>query len=324
VAVKPGAVLDLSGGGELLGAGFVTGRGGSTDARFNPLLQYGANSGFTLPGLATNPVYAIVPGMQSNFAPMGGEHGAVDPAIGRQITIGNGVPGLPAGTYTLMPSTYALMPGAFRVEINGLAGQGALTAAQAMRNGSWAAAGTLSIAGTDVRDSLASQLIVTPQCIAQLFAIQRTGFTAFCLGRRARLGVPRPMLPVDARTLHLNLQPGAGIDAFRFEGEGRFNAAAGGYGGTLAVTVANGSGKAYIEIVGSGQAATAGFAGISLDADTLNNIGASRMVIGGMASVLYGQGRQYRELCDTRGASAFAFRRAVVGTGSVPDCRRRF
>ena len=60
----PGSLLDLRGGGELRGAGFVSGRGGSTDARMSPLMQVGPQGGFTLPSLATNPVYAIVPGIQ--------------------------------------------------------------------------------------------------------------------------------------------------------------------------------------------------------------------------------------------------------------------
>jgi len=115
--VQSGAVIDLSGGGDLRGAGFVSGRGGSTDARFNPLVRNAADGTFSLPGLASNPVYAIVPGNQSSYAPMLAEAGAVDPRIGQQITIGAGVPGLAAGTYTLLPSTFALMPGAFRVEI---------------------------------------------------------------------------------------------------------------------------------------------------------------------------------------------------------------
>ena len=97
---------------------------GSTDARFHPLVQQD-NDGFRLPELSSNPVYAIVPGHQAVSAPLGGEAGAIQPLVGQQVTIGDGVPGLAAGTYTLLPSTYALLPGAFRVEINGLAGQGA-------------------------------------------------------------------------------------------------------------------------------------------------------------------------------------------------------
>ena len=64
VQVGDNALVDLSGGGQLLGAGFISGRGGSTDARFNPLVQTNPQGGFTLPGLSTNPVYALVPGAQ--------------------------------------------------------------------------------------------------------------------------------------------------------------------------------------------------------------------------------------------------------------------
>ncbi|VVD78099.1 Heme/hemopexin-binding protein [Pandoraea iniqua] len=291
ITVDSGAVLDLSGGGELTGAGFVSGRGGSTDARFYPLVQVGPNGGLTLPDLKTNPVYAIVPGTQSGYAPSSGG-GAADPAIGRQITIGAGVPGLPAGTYTLMPSTYALLPGAFRVEINARAGQGAGGAALAMRNGSWSASGTLSVAGTGTHDSLASQIILTPAKVLRTYSqYNETGFTAFSLADAARRGIPRPGLPADAKTLQLTLQQGAGANAFRFDGIGRFAPAAGGYGGTVSVVVPNVGQKQAIEIVAA--QATAGFAGVTLRADSLNNIGAARMVIGGMTTTTYGQGGNY-------------------------------
>ncbi|MGV8546656.1 hypothetical protein ACV35P_33445, partial [Pseudomonas aeruginosa] len=142
------------------GAGFISVRGGSTDARFHPLVQQDYD-GFRLPELSSNPVYAIVPGHQSVSAPLGGEAGAIQPLVGQQVTIGDGVPGLAGGTYTFLPSTYALLPGAFRVEINGLAGQGAPMATQGLRTGSWAPSGRLLIAGPSVRDSLSRQVLLT-------------------------------------------------------------------------------------------------------------------------------------------------------------------
>ena len=96
----PGSRIDLSGGGELLGAAFVSGRGGSSDARYTPLMRIDpAGGGFSLPGLATNPVYAVVPGAQATVAPTAAEGRRGAPLIGRQIQIGAGVPGLSAGTY---------------------------------------------------------------------------------------------------------------------------------------------------------------------------------------------------------------------------------
>ena len=294
VDVRPGALLDLSGGGELTGAGFIAGRGGSTDARYHPLAQVGANGGFVLPGLATNPVYAIVPGVQAPQAPTGGEKAAADPAIGRQVTLGGGVPGLPAGTYTLMPSTYALLPGAFRVELNGLAGQGgAGTLAQPLRNGSWAAPGTLSIAGTDIRAPLASQLILTPAKVLRTYSqYNETGYAAYALADAQTRGIPRALLPADAKTLKLTLAQGGGPDTFQFRGTGKFAAAEGGYGGTV-VLMSNDNSAGVIEILADGAAATSGTGQVSVRASSLNNIGAARMMLGNAPSVAYGQGGNY-------------------------------
>jgi filamentous hemagglutinin family protein len=284
--VQAGAVLDLSGGGELTGTGFIGGRGGSTDARYHPLVRNAADGSFSLPGLATNPVYAIVPGVQAPQAPVAGERGAGDPMIGQQITLGQGVPGLPAGTYTLMPSTYALLPGAFRVELNGsAAAQATAMASSPLRNGSWSAAAQLSVARTAIGDTLFRQAILTPADVLRSYSqYDETSFNKFIVSDATRQGVPRAMAPVDARTLLLNLTSGAGADALHFDGIGRFDAAPGGYGGTVAA-IGN-----PLEVVAGGAAATPGFKGVTLNADALNALGASRLMIGGLQYVLYGQG----------------------------------
>lgn len=288
VAVLPDATLDLSGGGELLGAGFISGRGGSTDARYNPLVQFGANGGFVLPGLSTNPVYAIVPGAQPGYAPVAAEGGATAPLVGQQITIGAGVPGLPAGTYTLMPSTYALMPGAFRVEINGLAGAGGGAGVIAMRNGSWSTAGQLSIINTGIRDSQASQVIITSADTLRRYSqYNEMSYAQFAVADAAKLGVPRALMPVDAKTLKLALDAGGGSDTFSFKGIGRFEAAPGGYGGTVAVTSRMPNGA--IQIVDANSPLTEAFNGVTVDAQSLNAMGAKRLLVGGLSMVLYGQ-----------------------------------
>ncbi|WP_300719459.1 filamentous haemagglutinin family protein, partial [Pseudomonas sp.] len=289
--VLPGATLDLSGGGELLGAGFISGRGGSTDARFNPLVQFGASSGFTLPGLATNPVYAIVPGVQAGYAPATGEAGASTPLVGQQITIGAGVPGLPAGTYTLMPSTYALKPGAFRVEINGLAGQGSDGSTTLMRNGSWSTAGQLSIINTGIHNSVNSQVILTSADTLRRYSqYNETSYAQFAMADAARLGVPRPMLEVDAKTLKLAFTGGAGKDTFTFDGIGKFEAAKGGYGGTVGVINLGGDTleSRYTQIVDANSSLEA-FEGLTLTAQSLNNLNAKRIFIGGLPQVEYGR-----------------------------------
>ncbi|VFR77593.1 Filamentous haemagglutinin family outer membrane protein associated with VreARI signalling system [plant metagenome] len=286
-SVEPEAILDLSGGGELLGAGFVSGRGGSTDARFNPLVRTAQGGGFELPSLAENPVYAIVPGSQTHQAPIAPEGGAVSPLVGQQITIGAGVPGLAAGTYTLMPSTYALMPGAFRVEIH----QGnpllAMQAgAHALRNGSWLTQGNVSIAGTGIKSGLLHPVTLTAVDVLRTYSEYNvTSYAEFAKTSALRLGVPNPMLPADSALLMLRLENGAPANALKMQGQALFQPAEGGRrGGAIVVSsMLNG-----IEIVA--DAATAGFSGVSVSARDLNALQAPTLWVGGIPYVEYGAG----------------------------------
>lgn len=287
IEVQDGALIDLSGGGDLRGAGFISGRGGSTDARFNPLVRNATDGSFSLPGLTSNPIYAIVPGNQGSYAPMLAEAGAVDPRIGQQVTIGAGVPGLAAGTYTLLPSTFALLPGAFRVEVNGQATPGATTAALQLRNGSWTSSGQMSIANTGLRDSLASQVILTSADVLRRYSqYNETTFTQFIRSDAARRGVPRALAPMDGKVLDLRLSTGGKQDtALQFAGRALFDAAEGGLVGTAAVR--GGYAGAEFEVLGTGHAPTQGFSGVSVYADTLNNLNAGRLTLGALPEVIY-------------------------------------
>lgn len=275
--VQDGALLDLRGGGELRGAGFLTGRGGSTDARMHALVQMAAEGGgFVLPGLATNPVYAIVPGVQQAAAPVAAEKGAGDPVVGRQISIGAGVPGLPAGTYTLLPSTYALLPGAFRVELNGLAASGAAFGSSTpMRNGSHSTAVRLGIAGTGIADVQTTQAIVSSgETLRQYAQYNETGYAQFGLDWAARDGLPRPQLERDARQLELQVSQSLSIG----QGVADFTPAKDGRGGTVVLNAGR------IEVLADGAAPTAGFDGVSVQGGMLNGLGAAGIVIGGAPS----------------------------------------
>ncbi len=288
IDVQPQALVDLSGGGELAGAGFISGRGGSTDARFNPLVQVGADGRFVLPGLGTNPVYAIVPGEQRAYAPPAGERDVRDPVIGQRITLDAGVPGLPAGTYTLLPSTYALLPGAFRVELNGLASAGKLTGSLAMRNGSWATSGGVSIANTGIADALSRQVILTSADVLRRYSqYNETGYAAFAKADAALKGVPRPMIEADGKTLRLKFTgTGDPASALSFNGRANFTPAKDGLAGSVGVF----STSYDLEVLAAGQAVTPGFNGLSLYDSALNGLKAPRLSIGVLPGVLYGQG----------------------------------
>ncbi|QHI97405.1 filamentous hemagglutinin N-terminal domain-containing protein [Xylophilus rhododendri] len=289
IDLQAGATVDLSGGGTLTGAGFLGGRGGSVDARLAPLMQRSAQGGgFVLPGLASNPVYAIVPGVQAGYAPISAENGAGAPALGRQITIGAGVPGLPAGTYTLLPSTYALLPGAFRVEINGLAASAAPGAATAMRNGSWSASARLGTANTGVRQTTPTQVLLTSADTLRHYAqYNEMAYADFAIAQAQLDGVPRPVLERDVGTLSLQFRgapntggPDSGAPALAFAASLLNKPAEAGRTGTVQLGSAN-----NYEILADGAAPTAGFDGVSVSAGALDAMGASRLLIGGaMAS----------------------------------------
>ncbi|TCL05858.1 filamentous haemagglutinin family protein [Sodalis ligni] len=296
IDVQSGAVLDLSGGGDIRGGGFVSGRGGSTDARNYPLVQIGENSGFVLPGLSSNPVYAIIPGVQVGAAPIAAESGAGTPRVGQQITLEVGVPGLPAGVYTLLPSTYALLPGAYRVELNGLAAKGSTQVATAMRNGSWTVSGKTSVVGTHIQDSVSSQFILTSADTLRHYSqYNETSLAQFLIADAARLGVPRSTLPADAGRLTLNLSTNrTDRPSFTFDGIGRYAAAEGGFGSIAAVLA-----HAPLEILADGAAPTAGFDGVSISGSALNDIGASSLRIGSAGSRAYGQGGNFISLANS-------------------------
>lgn len=101
VAFKPGARLDLSGGGDLAASEFLPGPGGSRDVL--------DNDGKT---------FAILPGYASNYAPVDPQN-QVDSGLqaGARVWLAGGK-GLAAGYYTLLPAQYALLPGAYSITLS--------------------------------------------------------------------------------------------------------------------------------------------------------------------------------------------------------------
>ncbi|WP_087725199.1 filamentous haemagglutinin family protein [Pandoraea sp. PE-S2T-3] len=309
INVDSGAVLDLSGGGSLTGAGFVSGRGGSVNVLNTPLVN--ANPTMTL-SKAGDKVYAIVPGYTSAYAPVSPENGAGDPAIGQRITIGDGVPGLPAGTYTLLPSNYALLPGAYRVEIGGT-GQNLPTSATAAGNGTYLVAGYAGIANTSVRSQLPSTLLVTPGTAVRKYSqFNEQSYSDFLTSQAAQFGGLAPMLPRDGKALDVVLTMPATPatiptgPVFTFDGTARFSAAPGGI-----------AGQAAVEQVGeiTTGTRTAGFAGVSVAAGDLTAMGAPRLSINGYPAFLSSTG--YFFFASTGGAPADLYVRDGVNLSAA-------
>ncbi len=277
IEAAPGSVLDLAGGGQLTGSAFVRGRGGSVDVLKYAMADANPGFGFSKPG---NAVYAIVPGFAGAYAP--NSRDAANPAYGQRVTIGAGVPGLPAGAYTLLPANFALLPGAFRVEV-GAPGAVDVASAAATRGGSWVTSGQLTLPGADPNAAPASPLLLTSGDVVRRHAqYNETSYDAFLRAQAARTGNPLPMLLADGRMLRLDLMSGAGrgaTPALAFNGVARFDAAPGSDGakGTLSVDVRNGG----LEILAPGQSPAMQGPGAAVSAISLNALSPGRMVLGG-------------------------------------------
>lgn len=99
VDMQQNAQLDLSAGGDMFAFEWVPGLGGSIDI------------------LAQPNTYAVIPTMRGEFAPRDLVYAGTSAPVGVGKTVFlSGVPGLPAGNYTLLPARYALVPGAFVVQ----------------------------------------------------------------------------------------------------------------------------------------------------------------------------------------------------------------
>lgn len=278
-----GAVIDLSGGGNLTGAGFISGRGGSIDVLTTPLVSANpANSPFSS---AKDAVYAILPGYASGYAPIIASNGAGNPAIGEQVTLGAGVPGLPAGTYTLLPSSYALQPGAYRIELGGSATVAG--APVSLGNGSYLADATLGFAHTAINGVLPVRAVLSSGTgVRDNSQYDETSYSDFQIAQAQTNGTIRPQLPEDGKVLQLTLgvSPQTGLTTFDYAGTARFGGDGGGLAGALVVTAlptVNGFTQTIPQIDVTGPGATPIVGDVSLPASSINAFQAPVLMIGG-------------------------------------------
>ena len=279
VTVASGAVLDLSGGGTLSGAGFVSGRGGSVNVLNTPLV----NANPTTPlSKASDKVYAIVPGYRSGYAPVAPENGAGDPLVGQQITVPSGVPGLPAGTYTLLPSNYALLPGAFRVELGGTT-MLPTAGANAIGNGTYATSAYTGIANTAISSSLPVMALITSGASVRSYSqYNEQNYSDFLIANTAQFGGVRPLLPADGKALQVTFEAPTSTtvsSALTFDGTTLFQAAPGGAAGQVLL-------QNVSEIYS--DPSTAAFTGSAVDANAINALGAPRLIVNGYAGIFDG------------------------------------
>lgn len=258
VQQQAGAVLDLSGGGQVKTYDFVPGPGGSQDILQN--------------------AFAVLPGFSAPVAPLDVYEGTAGLRVGEQVYL-SGVPGLAAGHYTLLPGHYALLPGGFAVQAQ--AGLRDMSAGSNVKNldGSYTVSGYRSNSADGRGDTRTSGFRVLPaDVIAKSSEFKQYNADDFFQAEAVRKGVSDPALPADAG--HLSIQVLAAKSAqmassISLQGETRLGAAQG-QRGTADVSAAN------LEVV-SYKASNGDNTGQSVQvlASELVGLGAESVLLGG-------------------------------------------
>ena len=296
VSVNSGAQLNLSGGGDLFAYEFIAGEGGSVDVLDQASL--------TNPSLAKGtPVYsyAIVPTLDSQFAPLDAQYAqnsSVGPDAvtsifglsGRSAQLGlnptiylSGVPGLPAGSYALLPAEYAQLPGAYAIQIV-TANSGIVPGSSvALSDGAYEVAGQLGVAGTGIRSSLTSTVLVAPSATVLGQSQYADSYAnTFFSAAAATAGTATPSLPADGGQLLLsasnslflngsvNLTAGSFVAGTSASGTSIVQQ---GQGGDVAITAQN------IDVVDANSVAS-GTGVLQLNVQQLDNLDAQTLIIG--------------------------------------------
>jgi filamentous hemagglutinin len=218
---SPAALIDESGGGDIYGAQFISGAGGSVDT------LNGTETFAILPSLGTH--YAPRdPLMQSSNPVLGSGAPPVDLKVGDQVYL-SGLPGLPAGYYTLLPGHYALLPGGYKltIAVNETTATG--LANVALPDGSYRVLGYRSVSNTALQDSLPSIFVVTPGSVVRtLSQFAETDARTFFPAQAVATSTIAPYLPQGAGYLIIDLAGNNG--GLVFQGVANFSALPGARG----------------------------------------------------------------------------------------------
>ncbi|MBV9570043.1 MAG: filamentous hemagglutinin family protein [Alphaproteobacteria bacterium] len=276
VSLESGATVDVSGGGDLFAYEFISGIGGSKDVldRFSTD-PYTSLNGYQYPD--GRQVYAIVPGLSNSIV------AAYDPIYsaqygdlyspqnaGQQVYL-QGIPGLAPGWYTLLPAKYAMLPGGMRIVENTRAVNLSMGRPGRLRDGSYVVSGYYGTAGTDSYQSTLTSFTVQSQNIFRKYSnIALTSANLKFAQDAAHNGQLPPRLPVDAGRLVL-----APARTLEVETELEATPGEGGRGSQVDV-----SGTDFDIVSALPDVLQDGT--IYLTADSLTNLNASSLLIGGV------------------------------------------
>ncbi|WP_374088456.1 filamentous haemagglutinin family protein [Methylomicrobium lacus] len=262
IALKDGAKVDLSGGGDLYAYEFIPGPGGSTDV-LNP-----NSAGFT-------EQFAIMPGLGNALTPF-------DPLEfpGSGLNVGDSVylsagSGVSAGWYTLLPAHYALLPGAYLVTPR--QGFRDLQPGQVQQDfaGATIVAGRYGDPSAGIQDVRWQGFAVEQGDIARTRSeFKDYSANTFFADKAAADGTAAPQLPKDAGSLSIDVRNSLVLGA-------ELAAAPGlnGLGGQVDISADR------LRVVGRREDAASSPAGtVSLFDEDLNNLNAPSLLLGGVRS----------------------------------------
>ncbi|MGO4702976.1 filamentous haemagglutinin family protein [Dyella sp. 2RAB6] len=272
LALDAGAGIDLSGGGHLQAAEWVSGTGGTRDVLAQYGTSYSGTAGTQVPQYADGrAIYAIVPGYRAPVAAYDAafaKQGGAGPAVGQTVYL-SGAPGLPAGYYTLLPARYATLPGAYRVVQDTGAIDSVLGASAVRPDGTLAIGGYFADALSGARDARNTTFLVQSNQVWQQYSQYTLSDADSFFGKLAsKAGQVAPALAADAGRLTLaatrTLNLGAALTAAP---------AKGGRGSQVDIAAQ------AIQIVGADSTARDGY--LTLSADGLSTLGAGSLLLGG-------------------------------------------
>ncbi|MDI4236717.1 filamentous hemagglutinin family protein [Bradyrhizobium sp. Arg237L] len=254
VDLQKGSRIDVSGGGDATAFEWTPGTGGSRDV---------------LASKSGAPVYAVVPGFTGPAPRDAFAEKNTNLQVGDSVYLA-GIPGLPAGWYTLLPGRYALMPGAYRVTLATADANVASNLSIRQPDGSYLVAGKYGVAGTNIADSQRSMFQVMSGDVAKTYSeYDQYQASSFFKQYAANNDLAVPRLAADAGQVVLNA-----AQQLVLNGVMNFAAGKDGRGGLLDIA------SESIAVVGQGEGAVSGYT-LTLQGDVLSSLGAESLLIGG-------------------------------------------
>lgn len=260
VAIEAGAVIDQSGGGDLLASEFQPGLSGTIDV---------------LSPNAAQKSYAILPASQLAFAPFDPlEYEGSGLKPGDSVELSASVGDLPAGRYVLLPARYALLPGAYLVTPTKGFQDLAAGVVRPQLDGSTLVSGRMTFGSTAIGDSRTSGFLIRAgQDISKIAQYDKHTANDFFAQQAQSQELAAPRLPIDAGTLTLTV------------GKSLINE------GTLLGTPGKNGRGSVVEITGENIAIiadgtdTSSMEGLlALTASSLNAFGSESLLLGATAS----------------------------------------